>query len=206
MRLKGSIMSNEHHGSSLSQGFIQFGTTHRYTPLGSDLGSGAKQDCTFFRPVPAAGYLFLGDYAQPYYDQLTTGFSDTVMPVTTDGDSPAVMPPLSWNLMWSQTVNKGGNKGTLAFWSPVAPDNFVALGWVITLAGDLSQPNIPGYGCVRSNWVVETKIGEAIWNDKGSGNSTDLTLYRIQGLPNAFVGQRDYEPYAGTVFKLNKIL
>jgi hypothetical protein len=171
--------------------------TSNYDFIYWDKGSGATLNGTIFRPQPAPGYFIIGDYAQGNYSA-AAGTSITVMAVNDDPARPLLMPPTGFNQLWTDVKSGGDMDGSV--WYPVAPDGYIALGFV-GQSGYL-EPIIPSYRCVRQDLVQQSPVTNLIWSDQESGATMDVALYGIQGLPGAFVAQGNYAPFVGVAYSL----
>lgn len=173
-------------------------TTSNYNWIYDDKGSGSDMDVTIYRPAPTTdGYFIIGDYAQGDYSS-PTGSSLIVMAVNDNPSSPLLAAPVKYEQVWNDKKSGGDNDGSV--WRPVAPDGYLALGFVANNGYD--QPNIPNYRCLRKDLVEDTTAGGLIWNDKGSGASMDVSLYVLTGVAGSFVAQGNYNPYTGPAYKI----
>jgi hypothetical protein len=172
--------------------------TSIYTWLYNDKGSGAHMDGSFYRPTPSdPDYFILGDYAQGNYNA-PTGSSLIVKAINDDPDYPLLKGPVSYNEVWNDHGSGGDYDGSI--WYPVAPDGYIAIGFVCN--GGYDPPSIPSYRCVRKDLAVDAQPGSLIWNDQGSGAHMDVSVYQIVGVTSAFVAQGNYDPYTGPCRKL----
>jgi len=201
-------MSNEMMSAprSISTGIeggpaLQVSTTDRYSWVWSDKGSGAKADCTVWRPRTEMGYFIIGDYAQANYKPETVGSSLVVRAVNDDPNRPLLMPPTAWVLVWNQ--EKGGDfEGSI--WAPTPPAGYHALGHAASTSRT-AKPNIPEFRCVRADLVGPATAGSIIWADHSAHTKNNCTLFSIPLVPNAFVGQPSYAPsYQEPVFRLKE--
>lgn len=143
----------------------------------NDRDTDAKRDVTVYRPVPQSGYYPVGYYAQGDYS------SPTGYVLTVQGDVGAGQPlayPIDYLQVWNDRGSGGKYDG--AFWRPIAPSGYVALGGVIT-GENYPKPALTAVVCVRSDLVVPGKIGAQIWRDSGSGAKLDVSVWGI--VPNA---------------------
>lgn len=172
-------------------------TTGTYDWVCSDKGSGADMDVTIWRPSPDGDYFIIGDYAQPNYHS-ANGVSLIVKAINDDPTAPLLEPAKRWSRVYTDQGTGGDYDWSV--WAAVPPDGYVSLGMVGTLG--YSSPDIPNYRCVRRDLVIATSATIEIWSDQGSGGDNDVTLWAIEGVPNAFVGQANYNPYSGSVWRL----
>lgn len=173
-------------------------TTSNYNWIYDDKGSGSDMDVSIYRPAPTTdGYFIIGDYAQGDYSS-PTGSSLIVMAVNDNPASPLLAAPVRYEQVWNDKKSGGDHDGSV--WRPVAPDGYLALGFVANNGYD--QPDIPNYRCLRKDLVEDTTAGGLIWNDKGSGASMDVSLYVLTGVSGSFVAQGNYNPYTGPAYKI----
>lgn len=172
--------------------------TSSYTWIWSDVGSGADQDVSIFRPVPSdTSFYIVGDYAQGNFNS-PTGTSLIVKAVNDDPDNPLLKAPVRYEKVWDDADSGGDNDGSI--WRPVAPDGYLSLGFVANAGYD--QPVIANYMCIRKDLVTDSSAGGQIWSDKDSGANMDVTVYQLLNVAGAFVAQGNYEPYVGPAYKL----
>jgi hypothetical protein len=172
-------------------------TTGSYNWITSDKGSGADQDVTLWRPDPSDGYFILGDYAQANY-QAANGVSLIVKAINDDPASPLLKEQRTWSLVY--TDQGSGGDYDWSIWAAVPPDGYIPIGMVAVMG--YAMPTIQNYRCVRKDLVVSSSATIQVWSDKGSGGDTDLALWAIEGVSNAFVAQANYNNYSGSVFRL----
>lgn len=174
------------------------GTTSIYDWIYNDTGSGADMDVTIWRPHPSdSSYFIIGDYAQGNYSS-PTGSAYIVKAVNDDPNNPLIKGPKDYNVIWTDKGSGGDHDGSV--WYPVPDDNYIAIGYVGQLG--YGKPSIPNFVCLRKDLVELTDGGTLIWSDKGSGADSDVALYKIVGVPNAFVAQGNYDPYNGNAYKI----
>jgi len=177
---------------------LMVSTTSTYTWVWNDQGSGANMDVTIWRPVPAdPTYSILGDYAQGNYSQ-PTGVSIVVKVINDDPNNPVLKAPKHFNPVWNDKGSGGDYDGSI--WYPAPNDGYVTLGFVGQLG--YGTPVIPNLVCVRQDFAEQAQAGNLIWSDKGSGADEDVSLWAIQGSPNLFVAQANYNPFSGSCYKL----
>ncbi len=147
---------------------------------GSDQGSGASRDVSFFRPS-AAGlgeYFWIGQSAQSNYGQLEAG---SAVVIVRPSHPQAVSAPVSWEPVWN---DKGsGADRNYSLWRPIAPVGYVALGHLARFGvADYNQPSAEetqGFVCVHESLVVDATSGSLAWNDQGSGSKADGAIWDI---------------------------
>ena len=178
--------------------YLAIGNTSRYTWLYNDRGTGGIHDVSIYRPNPEdSAWFFIGDYAQNNYHG-PTGISTIVLAVNDDPNFPLIKPPASYTPVWNDKNSGGYHDGSI--WFPVPPDNYISIGFV-GQAGYSAPTNIK-YACVRRDLCEKTTVGPAIWNDRKSGASQDVTIYEINGEQCVFVAQPNYDPYSGQCYRL----
>jgi hypothetical protein len=177
---------------------LLIGTTSNYNWVWSDKGSGSDGDCTVWRPSPTDTQFFiLGDYAQGNYSG-ATGSSIIVKAINDDPSAPLLKPASSWRQVWNDRGSGGDHDGSI--WSAVAPDGYIAVGFVASAGYD--APSIPNYRCLRRDLVTQATAGDLVWSDKGSGAHQDVSLWAVQSMPNLFVAQNNYNPFTGTAYNI----
>jgi hypothetical protein len=186
--------------------YLRVWTTGTYTRIW-DVQKTKAQPCTLWRPSPKdTSLFFLGDHAQGDYND-ATGFSELVQPMNDDPNNPLLKFPQEWAQMW---IRQLPNKWYASIWSPRPRDGYVPLGWLGWYSRDehampdFRGDNVSKFVCVRRDFLGPTDIVAEIWNDKSSRAKQDIALYSIKGVPNGFVGQGNYHPFSGNVFKLKE--
>lgn len=167
---------------------LKFGTTSRFNEIWSTRGTNAPQPAAFYRPVPAADYFVIGDYGQANLDP-PLGTIVTVTEIDANPNDPMLKPPDDYRLVWNGTPF--GINGS--FWQPVAPPNFVALGWVASFS--TNRPVLGNYRCLRFDQVKTGSLGALIW----SYSASPVSVYQIQ-ITNAFLAEASLGPPAGQVY------
>lgn len=173
-----------------------------YASVYNDGGTGAYNDVTVYRPVAEPGYYPVGYYAQGNYLPAI----GSVMTLQGDvGEGQPLAHPVDYQQIWNDHGTNGDHDG--AFWKPIAPAGYVALGYVVT--GNYLKPALTAVVCVRSDLVVQGRIGSQIWNDSGSGSSNDVSLWGI--VPNddgmnsgCFFAHGSHSTPTSTVYVLRK--
>ncbi|WP_424356535.1 Vps62-related protein [Methanocella sp. MCL-LM] len=156
---------------------LEIMTTGNLKMITNDKGSHARMDVAIYRPaVVDEGWYLIGDLAVPSYGTPTQQ-AMLVRAINKDGtnESDALAPPVDWVRMWAG--HGYGGRPNMAFWMPVPPEGYVALGCVG--AQGYSMPEIPEFRCVRADLCTEGKEKSIIWNDYGSGESDDVTLWSV---------------------------
>lgn len=142
-----------------------------------DKGSGGTYDGAFYRPKPPAGYYRLGYYGQGNYSA-PQGSVLVIKPKMAG----VIAQPKGYRRVW---IDKGsGVRKDAAFWEPIAPDGYKALGIIVNNSYH-SPPARSEVVCVKNEYVTEGEIAGWIWNDRHTGAKTDMSSWRI-GPKNAY--------------------
>ncbi|KAK6937760.1 Vacuolar protein sorting-associated protein 62 [Dillenia turbinata] len=126
--------------------------------------------------VPSAlpdGFFMLGSYAQPN-NQALYGW----VLVGKDTSSSALKLPIDYALVWSSESLDIKKEGNGYIWSPVPPDGYKALGYIIT--GSCDKPPLDKVRCVRADLAEKCKADSWIWGQGKSSNSSGLNLFTCQ--------------------------
>ncbi|PTU68936.1 DUF946 domain-containing protein [Chromobacterium haemolyticum] len=175
-------------------------SSYLQTPLYTDKGSGADKDVSIWRANPPSPSQFLiGDHAQNNYNKPTEAIQ-VVQVEKDDPSSPLLAPPLDYTLIWTDQGSGADMDGSI--WMPSAPDGYVAIGAVCQTG--YNKPNVGNYRCVRRDLVIATAAGDLIWNDKGSGAKSDVSLYAINSAPGSFIAVNNYVPPSNTLYCLKR--
>ena len=133
----------------------------------NDAGSGANRDFSSWSANIPDGYYSLGDYgvashSVPHFVTLVRARKDD-----------AIRPPLDFRPRWSDR-GSGANKD-VTFYEPVCPVGYRTLGHV-SVDSYSRQPERRNIRCVKAEYVVQGSW-RFIWNDKGSGANSDVSVY-----------------------------
>jgi hypothetical protein len=174
---------------------LTFGTVNQFQLMYCDKGSGADMDGSFYRGLVQGDTTFLlGDYAQGNYNA-PSGSLLTVSVQNDDPNSPALLPPTGYALIWGDQGSGADMDGSI--WMPIAPQGYVALG-AVSQTG-YNTPYIPNLRCIRFDLVKPGIIGSLIWNDQGSGAHMDVACYATNA-PGLFYAQGNYNAPTGPVW------
>ncbi|MCA9634476.1 MAG: alkaline phosphatase family protein [Myxococcales bacterium] len=135
-----------------------------------DVGSGAFDDVSIWRPLPPPGYFSLGDV-------VVAGYEPPVEPARAVRDLPGVSaPPLGFERIWDDQGSGGAND--VALWSPIAPLGYACLGTVAQQVYD-APPSPEAIRCLHRDFL---RRGEAsqVWNDAGSLAWEDAGLWACE--------------------------
>jgi hypothetical protein len=113
--------------SAIPPRFIE--QTH-YTEIWNDRGSGAKTDCSVWRPVLPPNHIFFGDY--PILNRKAPSAG---MLIASDHVH-AFARPDGFSLVWKEKKGKKHFYG----WRPIPPRDYVALGCVTTIHKEPPNP------------------------------------------------------------------
>jgi hypothetical protein len=189
-------------------GILKVSYCSTFNFIWNDRGSGASMDGAFYQPIPPAGYYNIGYYAQGNYN-----YPNGVV-MTVAGEVGAGKPlayPQDYSLIWADHGSGANLDG--AFWRPIPPMGYVALGTVVTLG--YNKPNLAAVVCVRGDLITTGRISNLIWNDRNSGAYADIGTWSIvpqnynpilgdnNGLPSGmFLGVGNYSTPSDTVYVL----
>jgi hypothetical protein len=174
---------------------LEFATTQNYRFIWNDAGSGADRDGGFWRPLPAVGYFFLGDYGQGNYGGPTQSVYTVRVREYDNSASPALAPPAGYAQVWNGLGFFSSVNGSI--WAPVPQPGYVCPGHlaVVGFSGPDSSnsPGLGAYRCVRSDLVMPIDLGGLIWSDQGSTIFASVAVYRIPRL-NVIYAIPNYAP------------
>ncbi|MCX2543069.1 Vps62-related protein [Pseudomonas sp. COW5] len=186
---------------SIKFGNLLINFTSEFHRIWDSRGSGSSVG-SFWRPTPAPdllpGYFPLGDLAVTGYDNVN---GNRVVAVVCEGEPPvddasqgkALSPPTDYERVWRDS--NSGAAADCTVWRPIPPRGYVAMGFVCS--NGLDKPLLNAVRCVREDLVIATKIGDLIWNDKGSGARQNFSAWNIDP-PQAAAGEIYFA--AGTFF------
>ncbi len=135
-----------------------------------DKGSGAFVDGAFYRPIAPEGYRALGHYGQGDFG-VPRGF----MFAARELEPGALAAPTGYQEIWRDVGSGADLDGSM--WQPLCPEGYASLG-VVTQHG-YSQPATDEVSCVRQDLVLPGKVGNQIYNDRGSGGDQDIGAWQI---------------------------
>lgn len=162
--------------------------TCEFLPLWNDKGSGAHSAIGLWRPSTASdalnAFFSLGDIAVDHYRNVNQSKVVAVVSDANKVDGTALRPPVDYQLVWHDEGT--GALSNASIWRPIPPQGYVAMGLVYGVNYD--KPSLHAVRCVREDLVVASKVGELIWNDKGSGSASDLSTWSITP-PDAPAGE-----------------
>ncbi|MFT5834712.1 MAG: hypothetical protein ACI97N_002352 [Cognaticolwellia sp.] len=171
-------------------GSLELASVSEFTHVYSDRGTGSNMDLSIWAPVLPSGYFALGHLAKNGYEAPNT--SMTVVKGLVKG---AIAYPTGYTLVWKDEGSGGNQDG--AFWEPIAPAGYSALGTVVTASW--SQPPLTAVVCLRNDLLWAENISDLIWNDKGSGASSDLSLWNLQASSATLISSGSFFSYASYI-------
>ena len=148
--------------------------TDKFEFVWNDKGSGGDQDGGFWKPVPPAGYYALGSLGCSNYND--PNGNKAVIVVKEVDSSGALAAPVDYERIWKDSGSGANLDGS--FWNPVAPEGYVALG-VVAMAGHSNKPSLDAIRCVRADLTANAKIGNRVWQDKGTGADVDFGSWEV---------------------------
>ncbi|CAA2995887.1 Hypothetical predicted protein [Olea europaea subsp. europaea] len=131
---------------------------------------GKEKGVTFYKPVEIPdGYFCLGHYCQQNDAQLR-GYVLVAKAISTTkhrgdeirgstSDSPALIKPLSYSLVWSANSR---NNGEGYIWLPNAPAGYKPMGFAVTIESD--EPDLEEVRCVRDDLTASCEAGDVIFD------------------------------------------
>ena len=140
----------------------------------NDRGSGARYDISIWRSRGPSGSFSLGDLANGAYSRPQAAF---VVKDNSAGKN-ALQPPYGYRRIWKDSGSGANWDG--AFWEPLCPSGYRALGYV-AMRNHNTQPPTSAMRCVKGEHTVPGKW-EWVWNDRSSGADRDVTVYRAKSL------------------------
>ncbi len=159
----------------------------------ADNGTGANNDLSIWKPQLPPGFSALGHYAHASYSRPTTA---VVLAVRATDDYSVVAYPTNYVQIYNDAGTGGDQDGSI--WMPIPPTGYVALG-MVGMNGH-GKPHREAVVCVREDLTVPVRVGEYIFDDRGSGGDSDLSVWGIAapnvGAPlltsGAFCAHRSY--------------
>lgn len=143
--------------------------TNQFEFVWNDKGNKSLQNATVYKPLAPAGYKILGYYIQSDY-KAPQGKAFAVK-ISSDFEKEGVLAyPSGYTCIW---YDVGGNTGG-AIWRPIPPLGYRCLGDIVTQG--LIEPDRKEIVCVRETMVTEGKLGNPIWDNKGSGSTREISV------------------------------
>ena len=143
----------------------------------TDVGTGAKMGITVYGPTLSSiptGYYMVGMAAVPATNG--AGNKQMLFLVNPESDPEVIAEPVGFKLIWKDRGSGGSMDGS--FYSVNCPMPYVALGDVAV--GSWSPPSDElkkKFACINLKYVRSAMIGDLIWNDRGSGAHSDISVW-----------------------------
>ncbi|MEW2530329.1 Vps62-related protein [Streptomyces sp. NPDC047071] len=165
---------------------LDIAVTSRFHVTWDDDGSGARADVTFHAPLypslldHALGWRFIAHTARPVQTNLDRQHV-AILARGVDSADEMLKPPVDFELIWRDKGSGARQNGSL--WRPVPPEGYVALSDVCVRGWD--KPTGSVISCVRKtpvkgrSYVREAEVGAWIWDDRGSGADTDVSVWKV---------------------------
>ena len=191
------LASDEHRREELKTAFIQYiKDSEKLVPddiqlleveivpaqsvdlIGTDSGSGAKQDLAVYKPKIPSGWCWVGQSGN-FRDGLIR-----VKPLVPG----AVTEPLGYQSAWND-AGSGKDHG-YSLWNISPPPHYRALGGIARLGKgrtDWKQPSggeVTSLCCVHESLCTEGEIGGCIWNDRGTHAKANGSVWAINPKDN----------------------
>jgi len=189
---------NDEHKGCDRRPVLQAGTTYTgWTEWSSSDGQVRNLfsvDCSIVQPRPdvSEGFFSIGDRTKlwtmidkPFFVQQPYSLTVKVLGDKDDPTRPMLKEPKGWRCEWKDRY------GLRFLYSAIAPEGYVALGWVgLNGTGPVQRPR---FRCVRSDLVEKGEIGEKIWTSSG-GSPCDccqnyMALWTVKDMPGVFVAE-----------------
>ena len=172
---------------------LEIFTTENGKRIYTDKKTGAHEDVSVFEPNIPDGFYMVGHYGQQDHADFMKGTVPLVKPLAGN----AIATPIGFEQEWNDKGSDG--KHHVSFWRVVAPPGYVALGDVINIGYDPPPDSLKEkYACIRDDLVIQGKIGDLIWKDRGSKAKLHGSLWSveptIQGVTGYFKVQQGYDP------------
>ncbi|MEL7531649.1 MAG: Vps62-related protein [Bacteroidota bacterium] len=155
---------------SITTSALEIKVVSRFEAVYADNGTGADLDLSTWKPLVNSGFYALGHYAKEGY-----GAPNAQMLSVRAIDPSAVRHPVDYRKVYGDHGTGGDQDG--AFWEPIAPAGYVALGTVATRSYE--KPSVKEVVCIRKDLVRRVSVGGQIWNDRGSGGDMDISLWNL---------------------------
>jgi hypothetical protein len=167
----------------ISYGDLKVTLTSFFSPVWSDVDSGAKRNGAFWHPLPQGDLRALGSVVIPHHGNIVAQWAALLV-----GDDPnnrppgetrpAVMRPVGYEHVWDDTDS--GSKYDASVWRPIPPQDYIALGDVATPGH--GKPDLDRVWCLRNDLVRDGEYDEkenSIWDDQGSDGKYDGSFWNV---------------------------
>lgn len=145
-----------------------------YELVYADHGTGADQDVSIWKPVTndfIVGHVATLGYDKPIKSAMTIKLYDQMV----------ANYPVDYKLIYTD-AGTGGDQD-VAFWQPIAPEGYVAMGYVAT--NGYEKPDLQAVICLKEEYTAFGLTENIEWTDKGSGGDQDISIWNIR-TPNVF--------------------
>jgi hypothetical protein len=182
---------------------IELYYTDQLSFVWNDVGSGGVHESSYWAPLIPGGQGVFGFGHAARSDYVPEPFL-VVGKAPVGGAGAPFAHPTGFVLIWCDAGSGADEDG--CFWTPVAPDGYVALGTVGT-SGPVPDPT--SVVCVRSDLAVQGTVGAFIYDDTGTGASSDFSAWKIEPPANGidlgmFVAHASHAMPTATVWCLRK--
>ncbi|KAI9641808.1 hypothetical protein NHQ30_009668 [Ciborinia camelliae] len=143
---------------------------------------GSNRSCCFWNPKPQGNMYPLGSVCVGKRNYSDTNWRAVLLvgnnPNAT-GLLPAVARPVDYEgPIWSEPLARIFGIHTISVWRPIAPPGYVAMGDVAV--NSLNKPSTNMIWCLRGDLTrLGAYNGSDLWDDKGSGRPTDVSIWSI---------------------------
>lgn len=146
-------------------------------------------DVTFWRPtnqIYSSSYFPMGDCIRPHFDEINGKFLAPIVSDANGSQGTALRKPIAFTRLWSNL--KVNDKYALpvnrrvSIWRLIPPEGYVALG--LAVGSRFDPPALDTFRCIRKDLVVESSIGQRLWDDRGTGFDQDFSAWEVDP-PNA---------------------
>lgn len=142
----------------------------KYNEIWNDKDSGATLDGSFWQPIVPSGYYRLGHHAKQGHQ-----YPDLPTLVISAKQGGVLAFPTSYQRKWN---DKGsGAASDVSVWRPQCPADYSSLGDLATPS--YAKPAADEVVCVHNSVLVIADVGQALWNDAGSGADQDFSAWGI---------------------------
>ncbi|KAL6788012.1 hypothetical protein J3E68DRAFT_445176 [Trichoderma sp. SZMC 28012] len=167
-------------------------TTSAFSARWDDEGSGATREGGFWHPDSQGDLRPLGSVGVSHYDDINgRHLVKLIGPGSSSASSglPLLASPTGYTQLWNGEDSGASKDG--AFWRPIPPNGYVALGDVVT-AG-LNPPATSDIWCVRQDIVRQASFdSNSIWDSEESGAKSDVSIWEVLS-----VRRSDFESESG---------
>lgn len=169
----------------------------------SNFSGSASKPGTFWRPTPAPdllpGFFPLGDIVESGDDNINgkrvaAVVCEGIAQIGDSSQAKALNRPVDYEQIWRDP----GSESVGTLWRPIPPDGYVALGLVCSR--DDEKPPLHAIRCVRADLVIDSSLGDSIWNNWGNGGTQDFGAWHIKP-PVAAAGEIYFAPGTFVGFK-----